>query len=139
MTYVLDASAILRFTELEPGCERVRSLLHQAAQGDIQLLLSAVNWGEIVCILHTKKEANAETIIGNLAALPIAVVPVDAHDAADAGRFKWRFKVPYADAFAGALTLKRSSNGTPATLITADYDFKAVSKGTIKIEFLPGK
>jgi hypothetical protein len=114
-------------------------LLHQAAQGDIHLLLSAVNWGEIVGVLHTKTEANAETIIGNLAALPITVVPVDAHDAADAGRFKWRFKVPYADAFAGALTLQHSSNGTQATLVTADYDFKAVPRGTIRIEFLPGK
>jgi PIN domain nuclease of toxin-antitoxin system len=51
MIYVLDASAVLRFTDQEPGFDRVRTLFYQAAHGEIQLRLSAVNWGEIVCIL----------------------------------------------------------------------------------------
>jgi predicted nucleic acid-binding protein len=139
MTFVLDASAILRFTDMEPGCERVRSLLYQAAEGQVELLLSAVNWGEIVGVLHAKRQADAESILGKLAALPITILPVDAYDAAEAGRFKCRFKVAYADAFAGSLTLKRSQDGTHATLLTADYDFKALPKGTIRIEFLPGR
>ena len=53
--------------------------------------------------------------------------------------FKCNFKVPYADAFAGALTLAHTSPPRRATLVTADYDFKAVPAGTIKIEFLPPK
>lgn len=139
MTYVLDASAVLRFTDQEPGFDRVRTLFYQSAQGEIELLLSAVNWGEIVSVLYAKNEANADRIIGNLAALPIVVVPVDAHGAAEAGRFKWRFKLALADAFAGALTLSCAKDEPQATLVTADYDFKTVSKGTIGIEFLPSK
>ncbi len=137
MIYVLDASAILRFTDKEPGFDRVRDLFYDSAKGAAQLLLSSVNWGEIVAVLHKKNGLGAEAILANLAALPITIVPVDAAAAADAGKFKWNFRVPYADAFAGALTVSHKSDH--AMLVTADYDFKNVPKGTIKIEFLPIK
>ena len=142
MIYVLDASAILRFTDKEPGFDRVRNLLYDAAQGSARILLSAVNWGEIVNVLYRKDSRSAEGILANLGALPVTVVPVDAISAAEAGKFKWAFNVPYADAFAGALTvtcIPRGHKGEQATLVTADYDFKNVPKGTIKIEFLPAK
>jgi predicted nucleic acid-binding protein len=142
MIYILDASALLRFTDKEPGFDRVRNLLYDAAQGSTRILLSAVNWGEIVTVLYRKDSRNAEAILANLAALPITVVPVDANAAAEAGKFKWAFNVPYADAFAGALTLscaQSSHKPEAAALITADYDFKSIPKGTIKIEFLPVK
>jgi hypothetical protein len=87
----------------------------------------------------SSNEAAADRIIGNLAALPIVVVPVEAHGAAEAGRFKWRFKLALADSFAGALTLICAKENPQATLATADYDFKVVPKGTIRIEFLPVK
>ncbi len=141
MIYVLDASAVLRFTDREPGFDRIRSLLHEAAQGKNRILLSAVNWGEIVTVLHKKNSSSADVILANLAALPITVAPVDAGAAERAGRFKWKHNIPYADAFAGALTLDcaNSQKLDHVTLVTGDYDFKNVSKGTIKIEFLPPK
>jgi predicted nucleic acid-binding protein len=137
MIYVLDASAILRFTDKEPGFERMRDLFYEAAEGSAQLLLSSVNWGEIVAVLYKKDSRRAEGIQANLAALPMTIIPVDAIAAAEAGKFKWSFDVPYADAFAGVLALNYKSEH--ATLVTADYDFKNVPKGTIKIEFLPTK
>lgn len=142
MIHVLDASAILRFTDREPGFDRVRNLLYDAAQGNAELLLSAVNWGELVTVLYKNDSTTAEAILANIAALPITIVPVDALAANEAGKFKWHFGVPYADAFAGALTLSCSWSGSKplhATLVTADYDFKSIPKGTIRIEFLPTK
>ena len=142
MIFVLDASAILRFTDREPGFDHIRLLLLEAAQGSTRLLISAVNWGEIVAVLYKKDNRTAETILGNLAALPINVVAVDAGSATEAGEFKWTHNVPYADAFAGSLTARCSRSGNKsdqATLVTADYDFKNVTKGTIRIEFLPSK
>ena len=141
MIYILDASALLRFTDREHGFDRVRLLLHGAAIGENRIFLSAVNWGEILAVLHKKNAANAEAILANLAALPITIVDVDAGVAERAGRFKCQHSIPFADAFAGALTLEYSNSHKPdtATLVTADYDFKNVSKGTIKIEFLPSK
>ncbi len=142
MIYVLDASALLRFTDREPGFERIRHLLNEAAKGNTEILLSAVNWGEIVTVLYRKNTATAEEILGNLAALPITIAPVDAAAATVAGKLKWSFDLPYADAFAGALVLSRSTGGhdaEPVTLVTADYDFKNLPKGTMRIEFLPVK
>jgi predicted nucleic acid-binding protein len=60
--------------------------------------------------------------------------PADKDLAASAAIFKYDFKVPFVDAFAGSLALHEK-----ATLVTADYDFKSVPSGTIKIEFLPAK
>ena len=139
-TCVLDASAVLRYTDKEPGYKRVRELFKQAAKGEAELLLSAVNWGEIVGALYKRVGMmRARTIAGSLTALPITIVPVDTSHAEAAAIFKCDFKVPYADAFAAALTLARSSPQQRATLVTADFDFKAVPAGTIKIEFLPPK
>ena len=140
MTCVLDASALLRYTDKEPGYKRVAELLKQAAKGEVEVLLSAVNWGEIVVALYRRLGmVRARTIAGHLAALPITIVPVDASHAEAAAIFKCDFKVPYADAFAGALTLAYSASPRRAMLLTADFDFKSVPAGTIKIEFLPAK
>jgi PIN domain nuclease of toxin-antitoxin system len=136
-TYVLDASAILRFSDKEAGFDRVRDLFIEAAQGKAELLLSAVNWGEIVGALYKRAgglSALTNNLAANLAALPITVVPADKDLAASAAIFKYDFKVPFVDAFAGSLALHEN-----ATLVTADYDFKSVPSGTIKIEFLPAK
>ena len=137
-SYVLDASAILRFTDKEAGFDRVRDLFIQAAQGDVDLLLSAVNWGEIVGALYKRAgglSASALTNVGslaaNLAALPVTVVAANKDLAEGAAIFKYNFKVPFVDAVAGSLALREN-----ATLVTADYDFKSVPSGTLKIEFL---
>lgn len=139
--YVLDASAILRFTDKEAGFDRVRDLFIQAAQGNVELLLSAVNWGEIVGALLRRAGGlspsaltNIGSLVANLAALPVTVVAADKDLAEAAAIFKYDFKVPFVDAFAGSLALHEN-----ATLVTADYDFKSVPSGTIKIEFLPAK
>src|SRR5579862_6824110 len=130
MTYILDASAVLRFTDRETGFDRIRLLLHDAVHGKNEIFLSAVNWGEIVAVLHRKNNGGAAGVLANLAALPITIVPVDAVAAEEAGKFKWKHGIPYADAFAGALTLSLSHSArSEATLVTADFDFKSVTKG----------
>ena len=109
-TFVLDASAILRFSDKEAGFDRVRDLFIQAAQGKVDLMLSAVNWGDIVAALYKRAgglSGLTNNLAANLAALPLTIVALALHE--------------------------------NATLVTADYDFKSVPSGTIKIEFLPAK
>lgn len=132
--YVLDASALLRYLDREPGFDRIAALLKQATRGGIRLLVSAVNWGEVVsvlCKVHGLSAARATT--SRLRALPLTIVAADADRAEEAGIFKQDFKVPYADAFAGSLAFSER-----ATLVTADFDFKAATR-VVKIEFLPDK
>lgn len=136
-TYILDASAVLRFTDREAGFERVRDLYRAAAVGEVRLLMSAVNWGEVVHAVTKRTGGQARGILDDLAALPMTIVPVDAGMAAEAGLFKWRYGLPYADAFAGALTLRAQTPGEVTTLVTADNDFREIP--VVNVEFLAGK
>jgi predicted nucleic acid-binding protein len=74
------------------------------------------------------------SLAANLAALPLTIIAAEKNLAEGAAVFKYDFKVPFVDAFAGSLALRED-----ATLVTADYDFKSVPSDTIKIEFLPAK
>ena len=132
-SFVLDASALLRYLDREPGFNRVAALLKQATRGDATLLVSAVNWGEVVSVLYRAHGPAGRMTATKLRTLPFVVAAVDADGAERAGIFKQEFKVPYADAFAGSL-----AQAEKATLITADFDFKAASRA-VKIEFLPDK
>ena len=44
---VLDASALMTFLEYRPGADRVEDLIRLGIEGKRQLLMSAVNWGEV--------------------------------------------------------------------------------------------
>src|SRR5690349_7558578 len=127
--YVLDASALLRYLDREPGFDRIAALLKQAARGAAGLLVSAVNWGEVVSVLYRVHGLSAAlSTASKLRVLPFAIVAADADRAEEAGVFKQDFKVPYADAFAGSLARREK-----ATLVTADFDFKAAAT-TITVE-----
>ncbi len=132
-SYVLDASALLRYLDREPGFGRIAQLLKRATRGEAKLLVSAVNWGEVVSVLYRVHGAAGRLTASKLRALPLSIIAVDTDGADQAGVFKHNFKVPYADAFAGALALAER-----ATLVTADFDFKAASRA-VKTEFLPAK
>ncbi len=130
---MLDASALLRYLDREPGFGRIAQLLKQATKGEATLLVSAVNWGEVVSVLYRVHGAAGRMTGAKLRALPLNIVSVDADLAERAGVFKQDFKVSYADAFAGSLAVAEK-----ATLVTADFDFKASSR-VVKTEFLPDK
>ena len=134
MRYVLDASSLLRFLDDEAGAARVEDLLNQARTGKTEILLSAVNWGEIVYVMaRAHGRARSGPMIDRLRSLPLNIVGVTPAGAEAAAWFKDQFRVPYADSFAGALAQAES-----IPLVTADYDFKAATTA-IKIEFLPQK
>jgi len=133
-TYVLDAGAILRYLENEPGAARVENLLNLARTGNCEISISAVNWGEILYVLLRKfNPADAATLAKRLRILPMTICPVGEAEASLAAAFKSQHGIPYADSFAGGLAL-----ATGATLVTADYDLKACAT-VIKIEFLPSR
>jgi ribonuclease VapC len=134
MRYVLDASSLLRFLDNEAGAARVEDLLNQARIGKTKLLLSAVNWGEMVYVVaRAHGRVRSGPMIDSLRSLPLTVVGVTEADAEAAAWFKDEFRVPYADSFAGALAQRES-----IPLVTGDYDFKAAATA-LKIEFLPLK
>lgn len=87
ITYVLDASALLRYLDREPGFNKIADLFKVAVKGDAQLLVSAVNWGEIVSVsyeAHGLTTASATT--SRLRDLPFTRVTADAAHAEGAPR-----------------------------------------------------
>jgi predicted nucleic acid-binding protein len=123
-TYVLDASAILDFVNAGSGAHRVREILRESVKQDIPLLMSVVNWGEVLYILWQKRgEEVARKAIENLSRLSIQSVPVDLEQSLRAGEIKVRYKMPYVDCLAAALAMLRQ-----AVLVTGDRDFEKVGR-----------
>ena len=102
MIHILDASVILRFTR-KSGFERVRrvrDLLYTAKETSSSCSV-AVSRGEIVMVVCQRHDLlGAREILGNLSALPITIMPVNAKAIKSAEVLMYRFKVPRAEAFA---------------------------------------
>jgi predicted nucleic acid-binding protein len=129
--YVLDANAILRYTDDEPGGARVEQLINQARAAGSNLCISAVNWGEVLYVLIRKIGLSEANVVSRkLRTLPLTIVPVTDLDAEQAAVFKNRYSLPYADSFAAALAASLK-----ATLVTADFDLKSCETA-VKLEFL---
>jgi predicted nucleic acid-binding protein len=121
--YVLDANAVIRFMTHGQDWERVKALLEKASTGEAQLLISVVNWGEVIYIM-AKRIGLAKTIadLKTLGTI-MAAISVEEDLAEEAAALKHNFKLGYADSFAAALTINRN-----ATLVTADPDFEKLGK-----------
>lgn len=132
--YVLDSYALLAYVRDEPGADRVQALLEKAARGELSLLLTAVNYGEIAYTIQRKAGAEAARYCTALLdLLPLQVVAVDEDLALAAARFKAQYPMAYADCFCLALAEKRQ-----ATVVTGDPEFHQVETA-VSLEWLPEK
>ncbi len=135
MTFVLDASAILRYLDADEGSLRVAEVLKGCLTGKHAAALSSVQWGEIAYLLCKRHGARqADTTLEDLLASGIEVVAASADRAVRAGFIKARRRIPYADAFGVEL----AGDSPDHVLITADFDVKPAEKD-VRIEFLPTK
>ncbi len=135
IVYTLDSSAVLRFADNEAGSERMGEILKAGVTGRAQILISAVQWGEVAGRVRVHQGAHKE--IGILSALlptEVEIVPASGEQAVRAAHLKVDRKISYADAFALDLAMRSSEH----VLVTADYGFKAV-EDLARIEFLPTK
>jgi predicted nucleic acid-binding protein len=123
--YVLDANALVGFFEdREVTAAKVERLVEQALKEEKPLLMSAVNWGEVVYVawrLHG--EAAAREVEARMRELPIAAISADRDRASRAASLKQKHNLSYADAFAAELTIERG-----AWLVTADPEFSRLGK-----------
>lgn len=119
-SYVLDSYAVLAYFQDEEGAAQVEALLREAAAGQISLLLSAVNLGEVAYITQRKAGARGrQRILAALDALPVTVVDADRNLALAAADIKAEHAISYADCFALALALRFGG-----TVVTGDPEFK---------------
>jgi len=132
MVRVLDAHALMVFLEREPGFEKVKSLFAKALEGDNDLLMTSVNFGEVYyIILRECGQGRAQEIERLTQTIPIQIVDVDIRLAKEAARFKAQKKVSYADCFAAALAKLLKGE-----VVTGDKEFKAF-EGEVKVYWIP--
>jgi len=131
MTRVLDAHALMVFLEKEPGFEKISRHFAAAAASDDDLLMTAVNFGEVYYIvLRECGPKKAEEIESLIQTLPIEIIAVDWDLTREAARFKASYPLSYADCFAAAL-----AKTYRAELVTGDREFIAL-ENLIRIDWL---
>jgi predicted nucleic acid-binding protein len=124
-TYVFDASALFAFLWNKPGASKVNELLKEAMRGRAQVLMSAVNYGEVYgTILREYGPEQALTAMHAVSPLPIEVMDATPQRAFKAADEKAKHKLYYVDSFAAALAIEHK-----ATLVTSDSDFRKLGHG----------
>lgn len=122
--FVLDACALLRFVQDEPGADRVHAFLNRARAGTCRVMMHIINFGEVVYTIgkeHGWEEAQRER--GEMSLLPVEIVPFTEQIFWKAVELKSQYAMSYADCFAAAVAIRES-----ATLLTSDPEFAAVQK-----------
>lgn len=134
-TYVLDASALLRYFDDEAGSDRMLEIIRACATGRARVCVSAIQWGEIAGRLCKKVgSAGTTNLLTGLLPSEAEIVTVTGERAVHAAEIRLDHRISYADAFAVELVLDSPEH----VFVTADYGFKAVDD-LIRIEFLPAK
>lgn len=121
---VLDSWAVISYLEDEPTAEIVADIIADAHDQGASLLMTVVNVGEVWYIVAREASvADADASIKQLRDLGIKFVDADWELARDAGYFKSRNKMSFADCFAAALARQRKAH-----LATGDPEFKQVEQ-----------
>jgi predicted nucleic acid-binding protein len=124
---VLDSWAVMAYLEDEATAEKVADIIADAHEERIPLLMTVVNAGEVWYILAREATvAEADASIRQLRQLGIEFVNADWDLAHDAGGFKAKHKMSFADCFAAALAKQRKAH-----LVTGDQEFKQVEADVI--------
>ena len=135
LTYILDSSAYLRLIDREAGDGRVADIIEHHTQQRARVIISAIQWGEIVKIITSRgRNLTVAEIAHDLRTLGIAVIAATADRAERAALIGLKYKIAYADAFGVELAFDSPDH----VLVTADYGVKP-AEPDMKIEFLPTK
>lgn len=129
---VVDSSALLALFFEEEGADQVEEILHNAAVADRPVMISAVNWAEVLYRMERKRGAEGVTVAKRFeTTMPLDVIEVGRELAEEAAKLKAEKDLGLADAFAAALAKEKR-----AELVTTDNEFRAVEKELKKIRWL---
>jgi predicted nucleic acid-binding protein len=124
VTYLLDSWAVLAYLKQEaPADQRVLALLEEASEGTARLLISMINLGEVYySISRLRGEEFAETLLAEIRRLPLEILTVDEEAVFAAARWKMRYPLSYAGAFAAAAAERHQ-----AILLAGDPELLALT------------
>lgn len=118
--YVFDSSALIAYLLETRGAPKVKDLLKDAVRGRSEILMSAVNFGEVYgFVLRQSGADQAHATLAVVRSLPIKFAEAMVQRCCHAAEIKNTYKLYYADSFAAALAMENK-----ATLVTSDSDFR---------------
>lgn len=121
---VLDAWSVLAYFQGEPSGEQLKSVLADAHENNIPLMISVVNIAEIwYAFARRSSEGVADQSVSELGKLGIKFFDADLKLALEAARFKAQHTMSLADCFAAALAKENR-----ADLVTGDLEFRQVEE-----------
>ena len=124
-TYVFDASALFGFLQKKAAASKVNELLKDSLTGRVDILMSAVNYGEVYgVILREHGLDRASATMSAVNALPIRLMDATPQRAFHAAEVKSKYRLYYVDSFAVALAIEYN-----ASLVTSDSDFRRLGHG----------
>src|SRR4051812_24388128 len=119
---VFDSWAVIAYLDGEPAAERVADRIADAHDDGIPLFMSVVNAGDVWYIIASEASVSDEDrSIAQLRQLGIEFVDANWRLAHEAGGFKSKYKMSFADCFAAALAKQQK-----ALLSTGNREFKQV-------------
>lgn len=118
-----------------PGAETMHLLWQNAAAGQVRLILSLINLGEVYYLTaRAKNVAAGARVLEQLRTMRLEIWPVSEALVLEAARLKARYPISYADAFAAATAI---SSG--ALLVTGDAEFRGLQRdGVIELDWAGG-
>ena len=122
-TYALDASAAVLFLSKGMNYERVAALVKKASHGEARLVISVVNWGEVLYSMAKSVGLNRATADLKAMSAFVESVIVDEELAEAAAAIRLHDRLGDADCFAAAQAMRMD-----ATLVTTDPDFAKLGK-----------
>lgn len=128
---VFDSWAVLAFFEDEPAAAQIEAAVLTAHQNGRPLWLSAINAGEVWCVIaRTYDKPTADRVINQVLGLGVEIKPIDWPLSRRAAALKLLGKVAYADCFAAALAAEHAGE-----VLTGAPEFAAFEK-VVKIAWL---
>lgn len=120
----MDSWSLLAYFKKEKAGFKVKKLLHQAAEGRINLYLNLLNWGEIYyLILRQFGQKRLRKVVSVIEQSPIKLVAIDKELVILAAEQKAKGGLSFADCF--VLATAKQLKGI---LVTGDPDFKLPGK-----------
>jgi predicted nucleic acid-binding protein len=128
---VFDAHAILRWTQKEPGYQKVKSLMVACREGSVSGYMNRINLAEVhYKTIRVLGLEGAKDFMENFLRLPITVVLPDEALIWKAAELKAQYPISCADCFAAATALIHN-----AAVVTGDPEFKKLTK-VVSVEWL---
>jgi ribonuclease VapC len=132
--YVVDSWPVLEFLyRQEPTRSRFIARLEAAERGDLRLLISRINFGEIYYnFAINQRRGKIPGILFDISDFPWQIASVDDLLVDQAAELKARYPISYADAFVAALARRHN-----APVLTGDPDFQKLNAaGVVQLDWL---